>query len=196
MTLAGTMRLKTFLAFALPALAAIVLATGFFIRGQMRERAAERAELQARVEEEIRVEQEKQKVAAEERRVAEEKAAAERRLAQEAAQEVRQEREAAIAHLAEHERSLLLDWAGADIRSPKRKDVSAGKPWKINVYQDKGERTVNRAKVDLDRDGPESMWDEKWTFGPGGAITRKRSTRDDNVYDVSETFDGTSFVAD
>ncbi len=195
MTLAGSMRLKTFAAFALPLLAAIVLAGGFFVRGQMREHAAQQAIERARVEEEIRVERAAQEVAAEERRIAGEKGAEERRLAAEAKALARTERAKAIAHLREHERTLLLDWAGTDLRSPKRKDVSEGKPYKINVYQDAGQRTVNRAKVDLDRDGPEATWDEKWTFGPDGAITRQRSTKDDGTYDVQETFDGTNFVA-
>ncbi len=195
MPLAGQMRLKTFLAFALPVIAAVVLAGGFFIRGQMQERAAQRAIEQAQLEEELRVERERQQAAAEVRRIEAEKRAEAKRVADEAAARVRAQREAAIAHLKEHERSLILDWVGKDLRSPKRKDVSRGKPWKINVYQDKGALAVTRAKVDLDRDGPESVWDEKWTFGPDGAITRKRSTRDDGTYDVEETFDGANFVA-
>ena len=194
MPLAGQMRLKTFLSFALPLLAAVVLAGGLFIRGQMQERAERKAAEQAQLEEEIRVERERQQAEAEVRRLEAEKRAEEKRIADEAAAKVRAEKEAAIAHLEEHERSLILDWAGKDLRSPKRKDVSRGKPWKINVYQDKGATAVTRAKVDLDRDGPDSVWDEKWTFGPDGAITRKRSTQDDGTYDVEETFDGTNFV--
>lgn len=194
MPLAGQMRLKTFLAFALPILAAVVFAGGWWIKGQMEERERVRAYQAEQLALQIAAERKAQEAAAEERRVREEQAAAERREREAAAAAKRAEREATIAHLAEHERDLILNWAQTDLRAKKRKDVSRGKPWKINVYQDAGNATVNRAKVDLDRDGPESMWDEKWTFGADGSITRKRSTRDDGTYDVEETFDGTNWV--
>ncbi len=76
----------------------------------------------------------------------------------------------------------VMSWVGRDLGSKKRKDVAAGKPFKINVYQDAGETTANRAKVDLDRDG---KWDEKWTFKPG-EISRKVSSNDDDNYDKKQ----------
>lgn len=193
MPLAGRMRLKTFLAFALPLIAALGLAGGFWVKGEMEERERIQAEERRALEAEIEAEQARQRTAAAERAEAAKKAAAERRAAEEKAAAERAEREKAIAHLKPHEKELILTWAGQDLRSEKRKDVSRGKPWKINVYQDAGHSSVNRAKVDLDRDGPDSIWDEKWTFSDGG-ITRKRSSRDDGTYDIEEVFDGTSFV--
>ena len=205
MPLAGQMRLKTFLAFAVPVLAGALIAGGFWIRGELQERAALAAQRDAERAVQIQIEQKRQSEEAEVRRVAAEAAAVERRAAEAVRAEERQlaaaaeaaarsEREAAVAHLAPHERSLLRDWAGKDLGTKKKKDVSAGKPWKINLYQDAGHRTVSRAKVDLDRDTPDSKWDEKWTFADG-VITRKRSTRDDDTYDIEETFDGSNFVA-
>ena len=78
----------------------------------------------------------------------------------------------------------MMKWVGRDLGSKKRKDVTSGQPFKINVYQDAGESTANRAKVDLDRD---DKWDEKWTFKPG-EISRKVSTADDDNYDKKQVW--------
>ena len=48
----------------------------------------------------------------------------------------------------------------------------------MNLYQDDGHSSVNRAKVDLDRD---DKWDEKWTF-KGDTIQRKVAPKDDEQY--------------
>ena len=79
-----------------------------------------------------------------------------------------------------------MSWAGKDIGSAKRKDVSKGKPYKINVYQDEGNTTANRAKIDLDRD---DKWDEKWTFGPD-SVQRKVAPGDDENYSETYLWDG------
>lgn len=76
----------------------------------------------------------------------------------------------------------MMSWVGKNLGSKKKKDVTSGSPFKINVYQDAGEATANRAKVDLDRD---DKWDEKWTFKVG-EISRKVSTADDENYDVEQ----------
>jgi len=72
----------------------------------------------------------------------------------------------------------VMGWVGKSLSSPKRKDATKGKPYKINLYQDGGFSTINRAKVDLDRD---DQWDEKWTFKEG-EISRKVSPWDDENY--------------
>ena len=59
----------------------------------------------------------------------------------------------------------------------KIKDASKGRPFKINLYSDDGQR-FNRAKVDLDRD---DKWDEKWDFEADGSVTRKVSSADDDA---------------
>jgi hypothetical protein len=58
------------------------------------------------------------------------------------------------------------------------KDASRGNAFKVNLYQDEDKVSMNRAKVDLDRD---DKWDEKWTFKPG-EITRKVAPTDDENY--------------
>jgi len=73
----------------------------------------------------------------------------------------------------------VMRFVGQDLGSKKRKDVTSGKAYKVNVYQDDGKTSANRAKVDLDRD---DKWDEKWTFDDDGSITRKVAPRDDEDY--------------
>lgn len=87
--------------------------------------------------------------------------------------------------------TLVLGYVGRDIGSDKLKDVSKGKPFKINVYQDAGSPTANRVKVDLDRD---EKWDEKFTF-KDGTITRDVAPADDEAYTVSYRWDGKDWVA-
>ncbi len=85
----------------------------------------------------------------------------------------------------------LLSWAGRDLGgASKKKDVSSGKPYKINVYQDDTFSTANRAKVDLDRD---DKWDIKITYGD--VISRKVSSADDEDYDVEEVWNGEAWVS-
>lgn len=85
--------------------------------------------------------------------------------------------------------ALVLGYQGKDLGSDKAKDVTGGRtPYKVNVYQDAGHPTANRAKIDLDRD---EKWDEKVTF-EDGKITRQVAPADDENY--SQTFhwiDGT-----
>ncbi len=74
----------------------------------------------------------------------------------------------------------------------KIKDASKGRPFKINLYSDGGAR-FERAKVDLDRD---DRWDEKWTFGADGAVSRTVSPGDDENYSESYALEaGVRWVA-
>ena len=84
----------------------------------------------------------------------------------------------------------LMTWKGRDLGSDKKKDVTSGKPYKINVYQDAGQTTANRAKVDLDRD---DKWDEKITFEPT-RITREVAPADDEQYVERYHWDGAGWV--
>ena len=65
MPLAGQMRLKTFLAFALPILAAVVFAGGWWIKGQMEERERVRAYQAEQLALQIAAERKAQEAAAE-----------------------------------------------------------------------------------------------------------------------------------
>jgi hypothetical protein len=80
--------------------------------------------------------------------------------------------------------AVVVRYLGQPLGSPKRKDVTSGKPYKVNVYQDDGEPVANRAKVDLDRD---DRWDEKWTWD-AGVISRQTAPGDDEVYTVTEVW--------
>ncbi|MEC7987742.1 MAG: hypothetical protein VX278_21415 [Myxococcota bacterium] len=85
--------------------------------------------------------------------------------------------------------SVAFSWQGRALSSKKKKDVSSGKPFKINVYQDAGKSTVNRLKIDLDRD---DKWDEKWTFS-GDKVSRKKSSNDDENYDLQQEWQGNTW---
>jgi hypothetical protein len=74
--------------------------------------------------------------------------------------------------------AAVLAYRGKAIGTDKIKDASKGKPYKINVYQDAGKPTANRAKVDLDRD---DKWDEKYTFD-GDTVTLEISPNEDESY--------------
>ena len=85
--------------------------------------------------------------------------------------------------------SVVLSWMGRDLGTDKKKDVQPGSPFKVNLYQDAGHSTVNRAKVDLDRD---DKWDQKWTFD-GATATRETAPSDDENYTVTDTWNGSSW---
>ena len=84
---------------------------------------------------------------------------------------------------------FILGRVGADLGTPKIKDATKGQPYKVNLYQDDGHSTVNRAKVDLDRD---DKWDEKWTID-GARISRQVAPADDESYSVEQTWSGTAW---
>ena len=84
----------------------------------------------------------------------------------------------------------LMGWVGKNLGAKKKKDASKGRPYKINLYQDAGKNSVNRAKVDLDRD---DKWDEKWTFD-GTDISRKVAPADDESYSETYTWNGKEWV--
>ena len=87
--------------------------------------------------------------------------------------------------------SFLVGKAGADLGGDKVKDAPGGTAYKVNLYQDAGQSSMNRAKVDLDRD---EKWDEKWTFAPDG-ITRQVAPNDDEQYSQTFLWSGGSWVA-
>jgi len=76
----------------------------------------------------------------------------------------------------------VIAWSKRSISGDKMKDATKGKPYKLNLYKDSGMSTVNRAKIDLDRD---DKFDEKYTF-EATKITLQRAPADDESY--TETF--------
>lgn len=85
--------------------------------------------------------------------------------------------------------TLVLSYQGKDIGTDKLKDVTKGKPYKVNLYQDAESTSVDRAKIDLDRD---DKWDEKITFAPD-KITRQVASKDDEFYDQTLHWNGTAW---
>lgn len=86
--------------------------------------------------------------------------------------------------------TVVLGYQGKNIGSDKLKDVTPGKPYKVNVYQDAGSGSANRAKIDLDRD---DKWDEKITFASDG-VSREVAPADDEVYSESYRWDGKAWA--
>ncbi|MCW5802513.1 MAG: hypothetical protein KIT31_09000 [Deltaproteobacteria bacterium] len=80
----------------------------------------------------------------------------------------------------------VLAWQDKSLPGEKVKDTSKGKPYKIAVYRDAGKTTVNRAKVDLNRNGKD---DEKYTFEPG-KITLQRAPADDEKFTETYRWNG------
>lgn len=76
----------------------------------------------------------------------------------------------------------VIAWSKRSIKGDKMKDATKGKSYKLNLYRDAGKTTVNRAKIDLDRD---DKFDEKYTFDTT-KITLQRAPADNEVY--TETF--------
>lgn len=86
---------------------------------------------------------------------------------------------------------FVMGWKGKDLGASKRKDVTKGRAYKVNLYQDDGKASVSRAKIDLDRD---DKWDEKWTFD-GETVSRKVAPADDENYTEETVWDGSGWVA-
>jgi hypothetical protein len=86
----------------------------------------------------------------------------------------------------------VIAWKDRTIQGDKVKDAIRGHTYKVNVYKDAGASTVNRAKVDLDRD---DKWDEKFTFEKSG-ITLQRAPADDDQYTETYHWSGTGWIRD
>ena len=84
----------------------------------------------------------------------------------------------------------VMQWAGKSLGSDKLKDVTKGRPYKVNLYQDSGKSTMNRAKLDLNRN---DKWDEKWTFD-GPNITRQVAPADDENYTETYIWNGSAWA--
>jgi len=84
----------------------------------------------------------------------------------------------------------VIAWRTKTIAGDHLKDVSKGKPYKIDLHKDAGSTTVTRAKVDLNRNG---KWDEKYSF-KGDKITLERAPADDEKYTETYHWTGTGWV--
>ena len=84
----------------------------------------------------------------------------------------------------------VLAWRTRSISGDKQKDVARGAAYKINIYQDSGSTTVNRAKVDVNRN---DKWDDKFTF-EGEKITLQRAPADDEKYTETYHWNGSGWT--
>jgi hypothetical protein len=84
----------------------------------------------------------------------------------------------------------VLAWRTRSISSDKQKDVARGAAYKINIYQDSGATTVNRAKVDANRN---NKWDDKFTF-EGEKITLQHAPGDDEKYTETYHWNGSGWT--
>ncbi|HEX5057736.1 MAG TPA: hypothetical protein VFV99_00190, partial [Kofleriaceae bacterium] len=84
----------------------------------------------------------------------------------------------------------VIAWSKKTISGDKQKDVSKKKPYKINVYREAGHATVNRAKVDINRN---DKWDEKYTFD-GDTITLEIAPADDENYTKTYHWTGSAWL--
>lgn len=84
----------------------------------------------------------------------------------------------------------VIAWSKKSISGDKVKDASKGKLYKINLYKDPGKQTVNRAKVDVNRN---DKFDEKYTF-EDGKITLEVAPADDEKYTKTYHWTGTGWL--
>lgn len=152
------------------------------------EKAAERAQVGLEIEAERRAQDKKASAEREQAAVAE---AAARDRVDALTRAERSELEAALGDVRDIDRLLLLDWKGHDLRRSKRTDVTRGRPYRVDVYQDEGASVATHARVDLDRD---EKWDEEWVFEPDGGVRRKLAPNDDEDFTVFEVWTGERFV--
>jgi hypothetical protein len=83
-----------------------------------------------------------------------------------------------------------LAWRTKSITGGKAKDVAKGRPFKIDAYEDAGSPTVNRVKVDANRN---NKWDDKITFKPN-EIVLERAPADDEKYTETYTWNGAGWT--
>jgi len=83
-----------------------------------------------------------------------------------------------------------LAWRTKSLSAGKGKDVSKGRPFKINVYQDAGSKTVDRVKVDANRN---NKFDDKITF-KANQITLEHAPADDENYTEKYLWNGAGWT--
>lgn len=84
---------------------------------------------------------------------------------------------------------VVISYRGRKIDSDRIKDATKGEAWKVSVYQDAGQSTVNRIKVDANRN---NKWDEKITFD-SDKVKLQRASADDEKYDEEYRWEGTGW---
>jgi hypothetical protein len=84
----------------------------------------------------------------------------------------------------------VLAWRTKTAPKGKIKDAAPGASYKLDVYQDKGKPTIDRAKLDANRNG---KWDDKYTFD-GDTITLELAPADDEKYTEKYHWNGSGWT--
>ncbi|HEY1817874.1 MAG TPA: hypothetical protein VGG74_36280 [Kofleriaceae bacterium] len=84
----------------------------------------------------------------------------------------------------------VIAWRGKKAPKRKIKDAAPGASYKLDLYQDAGELTIDRAKVDANRNG---KWDDKYTFA-GDTITLEHAPADDEHYTEKYHWNGNGWT--
>lgn len=84
----------------------------------------------------------------------------------------------------------VIAWSKRSISGDKMKDATKGKSYKLNLYKDADKTTVNRAKLDINRN---DKFDEKYTFETT-KITLQRAPADDENYTETYHWNGTGWT--
>ena len=84
----------------------------------------------------------------------------------------------------------VLAWRTKTDPHGKAKDVSPGAAYTLDVYEDAGQATVDRAKLDANRTG---TWDDKYSFD-GDKITLEHAPADDETYTDTYHWNGTGWT--
>jgi len=84
----------------------------------------------------------------------------------------------------------VLVWRTKTAPKGKIKDAEPHAAFKLDLYQDHGKSTIDRAKVDANRNG---KWDDKYTFD-GDTITLEHSPGDDEHYTQKYHWNGSGWT--
>jgi hypothetical protein len=84
----------------------------------------------------------------------------------------------------------VLAWRTKTAPKGKIKDAAPRAAYKLDLYQDAGKSTIDRAKLDANRNG---KWDDKYTFD-GDAITLEHAPADDEKYTETYHWNGSGWT--
>jgi hypothetical protein len=84
----------------------------------------------------------------------------------------------------------VLAWRTKTAPKGKIKDAAPKASYKLDLYQDAGKSTIDRAKLDANRNG---KWDDKYTFD-GETITLEHAPGDDEKYTEKYHWNGSGWT--
>jgi hypothetical protein len=84
----------------------------------------------------------------------------------------------------------VLAWRSKTAPKGKIKDAAPKASYKLDLYQDAGKSTIDRAKLDANRNG---KWDDKYTFD-GDTITLEHAPADDEKYTEKYHWNGSGWT--